>query len=49
MESLEQRFEEALPVISMLQDKCTTEDHQIKALLCQLDDMEDLPARSNWC
>lgn len=47
LETLEQRFDDTLPVITMLQDKCTTQDHQIEALLCQLDDMENRSRRAN--
>lgn len=47
LESLEQKFEEALPVISVLQDKCAIQGHQIAALLCQLDDAENRSRRAN--
>lgn len=41
MKSLEQRFDESLPTISMLQTKCITLDQQIETLLCQLGGVEN--------
>lgn len=47
LEALEQKFEEALPVISNLQAACSAQGHQIEALLCQLDDAENRSRRAN--
>lgn len=47
LDSLEQKLEETLPVISKLQDKCNIQGQQIEALLCQLDDTENRSRRAN--
>lgn len=38
METLEQRFDDTLPRIAMLQEKCTAQDHKMEALI------PDIPA-----
>lgn len=40
METLEQKFEEALPFIALMKDQCIAQDQKTEALLCQLYDFE---------
>ena len=47
VEALEQKLEDVLPVIAQLQEKCSAQDHQIEALLCHLDDIENRSRRAN--
>ena len=47
VETLEQKLEDVLPVISQLQETCSAHSHQIEALLCHLDDMENRSRRAN--
>lgn len=45
LKTLEQRFDDALPTISLLKDRCAVQDQKIKALLCQLDKFKN---HSRW-
>lgn len=48
METLEHRFADALPTISMLQTRCNAQDQKVKTLLCQLDDFENRIRRETY-
>lgn len=49
LKTLEQRFDEALPTMSMLQTRCITQDQKIETLLYQLDDFENCSRWANIC
>lgn len=47
LETLEQRFDDTIPS-SQLRDKCSAQDQQIEALICQLDDYVNCSCRSTF-
>lgn len=46
LETLEQKFDDAVPDISMLRDQSYAHDQKIEALLCQLDDFKNRSRRA---